>query len=278
MVVRSRRHAVHLGASARILALHVGSMWLALSAAGTVPTGRGRGHDRLLGQVAAAEAVQVAVPGLGGHRQEPCVCELGVVGRSSVAAPIGPVRTRRGTTAAAGTVTILAMQRPMARTAAYRCALRLLRVWWAVRRPRSSGVRCILRHGDRVVLVRHTYGDRRWMLPGGRMRRGEEPVTTARREMQQELGITCGAWTVVDCLAARNSYRRRSRKEGFRRHSTFYVQGHVQTVTLTPRQGEIADADWFEAGALPDERSDSVHIAAGNSWLQAEEPRRGSAP
>src|SRR5829696_1022975 len=126
------------------------------------------------------------------------------------------------------------------RAAAYRLALGLLRVWWFARRPHSSGVRCILRSGDAVVLVRH--GDRRWMLPGGRVRRGEDAIATARREMNQELGVGCQRWQVIGCLAARSSYRRRSSIDGFRRHSTFYVEGEVATTLLKPRRGELSDA------------------------------------
>jgi len=88
------------------------------------------------------------------------------------------------------------------RAAAYRLALGLLPVWWFARRPRSSGVRCILRSRDAVVLVRHSYGDRRWMLPGGRVRRGKDAIATARREMNQELGVRCQRWQVIGVGAA----------------------------------------------------------------------------
>src|SRR3954469_16804736 len=110
------------------------------------------------------------------------------------------------------------------RATAYRVALWLLRAWWVVRRPRSRGVRCILRRGDEVVLVRHSYGDRRWMLPGGRVRRSEDPVATARREMQQELGAAGTGGGVIGCLVPRRGYRRRSRGEAFGHHSPFYVE------------------------------------------------------
>jgi ADP-ribose pyrophosphatase YjhB (NUDIX family) len=66
-----------------------------------------------------------------------------------------------------------------------------LRAWWFVRRPRTSAVKCILRDGERRVLfVRHTYGNRRrWELPGGGLRRGEQPEPAVRREMREELGV-----------------------------------------------------------------------------------------
>jgi 8-oxo-dGTP pyrophosphatase MutT (NUDIX family) len=146
--------------------------------------------------------------------------------------------------------------------------LAVLRAWWFARRPRSSGVRCVLRRGDAVVLVRHTYGDRRWMLPGGRMRRGEDALATAQREMRQELGVAGERWQTIGCLAARAGYRRRSSTDQFRRHSTFYVEAEVDAPALKPRRGELSDAGWFEADTLPDDCSDSVDVAAHAGWLE----------
>ena len=151
--------------------------------------------------------------------------------------------------------------------AGYRLALVLLEGWWMIRRPRSSGVRCILRNGGSILLVRHTYGDRRWMLPGGRVRRGEDPVITARREMDQELGVRCEEWKVVGCLAARDGYWRGSPAHSFRRHSTFYIEGEVETTDVDPRPGELCDARWFESGAFPADCSDSLDAVLTAGWL-----------
>ena len=117
------------------------------------------------------------------------------------------------------------------------------------------------------MLVRHSYGDRRWMLPGGRIRTGEDPLITARREMYQELGVCCQQWKLTGCQAAREGYRRRSSTDSFRRHSTFYIQGEVESADIELRRGELVDARWFEAGAFPDDRSDSLDLAATAGWL-----------
>jgi 8-oxo-dGTP pyrophosphatase MutT (NUDIX family) len=145
--------------------------------------------------------------------------------------------------------------------------MRLLPLWWALRRPRSAGVRCVLRRGDAIVLVRHGYGDTRWMLPGGRVRRGEDPVATARREMRAELGVDGRGWAVIGCLEARRGYRRRSPEEGFRRLSTFYVAAEVPSPALAPLAGELSAAAWFPADALPAERSAALDVAAAAGWL-----------
>jgi 8-oxo-dGTP pyrophosphatase MutT (NUDIX family) len=72
-----------------------------------------------------------------------------------------------------------------------RVAHRLRLVWWRVRRPRLDGCRVLAFDAhDRVLLVRHAYGSGRWMLPGGGLGRGEEPVAAALREFAEEAG--CG--------------------------------------------------------------------------------------
>jgi 8-oxo-dGTP pyrophosphatase MutT (NUDIX family) len=82
-----------------------------------------------------------------------------------------------------------------ARRLGYRVAHRLLRGWWFVRRPHTQGVKCLLFDGERVLFVRHAYGDRKaWELPGGGLRRGEEPALAARREMREELGVDLDRW------------------------------------------------------------------------------------
>lgn len=71
---------------------------------------------------------------------------------------------------------------------------RLRRIWWRLRRPRTFGVKVLLRHSQDPGLflaVRHSYVDQdRWALPGGRYRPGREtPSGAARREVREELGL-----------------------------------------------------------------------------------------
>lgn len=42
--------------------------------------------------------------------------------------------------------------------------------------------------GDRVLLVRKTYGNR-WDIPGGYVDRGESPAAACQREIREELGL-----------------------------------------------------------------------------------------
>src|SRR5690606_6996736 len=60
--------------------------------------------------------------------------------------------------------------------------------WWRLRRPLTLGVSIIARDGaERVLLIRHSYGQRDWTLPGGGIGAGEDPAIAAAREFKEEL-------------------------------------------------------------------------------------------
>jgi 8-oxo-dGTP pyrophosphatase MutT (NUDIX family) len=124
----------------------------------------------------------------------------------------------------------------------YRLAHRLLRGWWFIARPNVHGVKCLLTNGDRILLVRHTYGHGAWDLPGGGIHRDEAPADTARREMQEELGLQLGELKPLGELHAR-PYRSHDRIHCF--------HAELSTLELTIDEGELLAAEWFPRRQLP---------------------------
>jgi 8-oxo-dGTP pyrophosphatase MutT (NUDIX family) len=169
--------------------------------------------------------------------------------RTSRASPRGlrPMignRVRRAARAGSETAYADAVRLPIpVRRAAYRGAYAGLRVYWFVRRPEVRGVKCVLTQGDLVLLARHTYGDRHWDLPGGRMRRDEPPFSAARREMNEELGLLIEDWKPIGVVSGTAQFRRD-------RMQIFHAEMRDGEIEID--RGELATTRWFPRHEPPE--------------------------
>lgn len=97
----------------------------------------------------------------------------------------------------------------------------------------------------RVLLLRHVFrkGDA-WGVPGGFLRKGEQPDEAIRRELCEETGIELGR---VELVFVRTHRRPQQIEVIFR--------GHVNASAVKPRAEnfEIRRAEWFDPAALPAE-------------------------
>jgi 8-oxo-dGTP pyrophosphatase MutT (NUDIX family) len=126
----------------------------------------------------------------------------------------------------------------------YRLAYRALRAYWFLLRPSTSGVKCVLTDGDRVLLVRHTYGDRRWDLPGGTLKPGEDPEQAARREIAEELGLELAELISLGELRVRADHRD---------DLLHCFQAEMRDPPLALELAELSTAVWFSRRQLPDQ-------------------------
>jgi 8-oxo-dGTP pyrophosphatase MutT (NUDIX family) len=142
-----------------------------------------------------------------------------------------------------GSPYIAFMQLPVAlRRLAYRTAYLGLQVVWTVRPPSKRGVKCVLTDRDQVLLVRHTYGHRKWDLPGGSPKRHEPPLSAARREMREELALDIADFTELGELPG---------NRGGRRAAVHCYQAEIGAPVITIDRGELAAAGWFLRSQLP---------------------------
>ena len=128
----------------------------------------------------------------------------------------------------------------------HRQALRLAHAvrlrWWRVRRPKLAGCRVLALDGDgRVLLVRHSYGSGSWMLPGGGLASGEDPLAAAGRELAEETGCRL--------IAAREIALAQEYLQGAKNH--VHVIAGTTTDQPVPDGREIIAAAFHPADALP---------------------------
>lgn len=124
----------------------------------------------------------------------------------------------------------------------YRVAYRLLQLVGIIARRRGRGVKCLLTHRGQILLVRHTYGRRGvWYLPGGGVRRSEQPLAAGLREMHEELGL-------------QPPMRELGSVELQLDHMSVTItclHAELTDVEVHPNPSEIADVAWFALDALP---------------------------
>ncbi len=124
----------------------------------------------------------------------------------------------------------------------YRVAYRILQAVWFVARPRKRGVKCLVTDDDRVLLVRHTYGRRSWDIPGGSVKRREAPLSAARREMSEELGLDGAEWTEIGAFDGQADHRR---------DTIYCFRAELAAPPLSIAHAELETVGWFDRGRLP---------------------------
>ncbi|MFL5845345.1 MAG: NUDIX hydrolase [Solirubrobacteraceae bacterium] len=134
--------------------------------------------------------------------------------------------------------------KPLGRLA-YKLAYVGVRVVSLLAHPQTRGVKCLVCIDDDLLLVRHSYGPKLWELPGGFARRGEAPVATAARELEEELSVT-GSLTDLGELRRRHSGRR---------ELLGVVRADLPSRVFAIRGCELVLARWFPRTALPEERA-----------------------
>ena len=144
---------------------------------------------------------------------------------------------------------------------AHRLIAQAARLWWAIRRPRTLGVRALVLDGaERVALVKHTYRPY-WYLPGGGVNKRESFAAALARELSEEIGLT--EFRLDRVLGV---YRNGG--EGKDDHVVIFVVRTGQVDIRAADGFEIEKAGWFALDALPADISPA-------SLRRIEEWRRG---
>lgn len=126
---------------------------------------------------------------------------------------------------------------------------KIRRIYWQVFKPHTAGVRVILQKNNQVFLVKHSYS-KQWYLPGGEVRKNENPQQALKREILEELGIKLSG-----NLQLWGKYL--NLKEGkIDQVTVFLLQNpHLYKNSLLSKHPEIAQARFFPISRLPLETS-----------------------
>ncbi|MEI2701572.1 MAG: NUDIX hydrolase [Baekduia sp.] len=151
---------------------------------------------------------------------------------------------------------------------AYRAGYLALRPYWKIASPRSVGTKVVVRFGDEVLLLKHSYARRRvWDLPGGFVQADERAVDAVCRELDEELGV---APRSVRCIS-------RQLGAGENKNETLLTfVAELEGRDVTPSPVEIDEARWFPVGDLPEQATPLVRrMVARASW---ESPMHSELP
>jgi ADP-ribose pyrophosphatase YjhB (NUDIX family) len=151
---------------------------------------------------------------------------------------------------------------PTARRRVFRVGYFALQGWWHLRRPHTAGVKVVVRRGDDVLLVRHTYGRRwEWDLPGGFINHDEAPQDAVLRELEEEVGLQ-GQRPVPLGAIVRRSSGRRDTVHGFA------ADADGDGASLAVDEAEIAQARWFARDALPQETTPHTRCMVARAYWE----------
>ena len=136
----------------------------------------------------------------------------------------------------------------------------------------TVGAICVLERDDgALLLVRHSYR-RRWGLPGGLLKRGEDVADGVRREALEEIGLEVELLgepaVVVDPEPRRVDVVFRARPSG-------------ATADARSRSPEIVEIGWFPPDGLPQLQHEAASALValararteGRPWLQGASER-----
>jgi ADP-ribose pyrophosphatase YjhB (NUDIX family) len=133
---------------------------------------------------------------------------------------------------------------PRVLRAAYRAGYKVLRPWWFITRPHTRGMKTVVRCGDEVLLIRHTYARRdQWDIPGGFVRPGEDAAHALGRELEEELGVAPVRVTPIAELPSRFDHKRE--------RLFVFVVDVAPGAAVTPSEAEIAEIRWARYDELP---------------------------
>lgn len=124
----------------------------------------------------------------------------------------------------------------------YKITYPLVKIYWRIFKPKTSGARAIILHEENVLLVKNI-NFKYWLLPGGMIDGKQTPEECLFRELKEELDLS------LDYFEYKlGEYF--SEQEGKR--DTIHVFIIKLNSPFFQKQWELEDAKWFPLDDLPE--------------------------
>ncbi len=102
---------------------------------------------------------------------------------------------------------------------------------------------CIIEYNNKILLVRNSYGDMKWVFPGGHSNKGESQEESVIREVQEEVGISLSNVQKIGSYIG---------SETFEKHTVNFFYSEVANPYFKIDESEIFEAAWFDWSSFPD--------------------------
>ena len=117
----------------------------------------------------------------------------------------------------------------------------LMRSWWYVTRPKTSGAKVVIICGNEMLLIKTTYGYS-YSLPGGGIKKNESPEDAAKREVLEEVGIRLNKVTPLTPFVTHEEYKE---------DTVYGFYSEVESKKYKLDNIEIDTAKWYPLDRLP---------------------------
>ncbi|HXK35448.1 MAG TPA: NUDIX hydrolase [Candidatus Paceibacterota bacterium] len=126
--------------------------------------------------------------------------------------------------------------------ASYKLKHQLRKLYWFLLRPKTTGVKCIIKHQGRILMIKRTLPNSKWVFPGGAVMKGESFMDAAKREVKEDLGLTLNNVTELGNFTTKVHYRT---------ETIYCFTGEVTDTNLSGDEVKLSEVKWFSPEELP---------------------------